>query len=641
MEDIEKIILNQVHNGEVNIAESNNWRSNDEFELCMNLLEPERRDKEYDWMSDIHVPEFASHFLTQSSIDVSQYFQTRDFVEVYLEDESEIAKQNAGAATELINRTLNQRKLHHYLKFVRGKGINNLVGRVYGKCWWDREEKDGVVGYTTRIEELDVDIDGNPIVDETVQVPETRVIEEEVRGKIPTVDSFNYDIWDQRNVFTSTEYVYSVQDKQFITFRSEATIKDLERMAGKNGYFNLDKLKDVKPPSQTKFRNEAAEKELSVSPTSSKALKPYDIYERYGKYWVIDPDGKNEIGIDENGEIKEKAEYMETIITWAESYDQRVLIGFRAQPFKDALERRYRPILRGLCYVHLTEDGGIGDGKYTKELQVGIDDTFNVSQDRVMLATLPTLKTSKHDIEDNSTIYIEPGHNMELNDPNNVQELQISDNITGALQQIDMLTSKMQQVDSVQPPTLGETGQASTTATAYVGASRATGERTNYKSLTFENTFLTDLYWMVQQMTYQYATEETAFMLMGEKMYDFDPSREDYFYKPLSQSIEPEYSKTAKRREWTTVLTTLGPLVATGSPDALKMFNYVFGEFVKLMGDEYQNFAKVFLSQIQSESGGQMQQPGQLGAPPVSNQNQIPMTGAEMGTRGIANIGAI
>jgi hypothetical protein len=70
------------------------------------------------------------------------------------------------------------------------------------------------------------------------------------------------------------------------------------------------------------------------------------------------------------------------------------------------------------------------------------------------------------------------------------------------------------------------------------------------------------------------------------------------------------------------------------------MVNYIMGEIVKLMGDEYQNFSDKFLDEAQP-----MQQEGGVGAvpgaqAPVSNQNNVPMSGAEMGTRGIANIGA-
>jgi len=637
--EAETRLVNQIIDGELSISEANQQYSNDEFEEIVALLGTERQEREYDWMSDIRIPEFASHWLVQAALDAQQNFQMRDFVEVYVEDSSDDAKISAESAKELINRTLNQRHLHYYLKFLRGKSINNIVGRVYAKCWWEQETKREIVDYSVRYEDLDVDIYGDPLIEET-QIPDKQEIKEPVYGDVPVIDRFNFDIWDQRNVFTDNSYVYSIQDKKFVIFRSEMTLTELKKVSAKNGYFNLDLLKEIKPPDKTKFASEAADKDQNYDSVTSSSEKSYDIYERYGKAWFKEGKSHN-IGLDDMGKPFEGAEYKEALVTIAQSNDKKILIGFRETPYKDANGRPYRPILRGICYVHLTEDGGVGDGKYCKELQIGIDDTFNISQDRVMLATLPTFGVNKHAIDDNSTLYFEPGHPMELNDPkNDLYEFKISDNIVGALNQVNMLTSKMQQVDAVQPPSMGGAGQASTTATAFSGAFRATGERLNYKALTFEHTFLCDLYWMIQQMTYAYAKPETAFKLMGDKAFDFDPSK-DFYYKPLSQTIEPEYSKMAKRKEWATIL---GYAVQIPHPDTVKITNYILGEFIKLMGDEYENFSNKFLNEkipIQNQGGqgsGTNMLPGNNVAP-ASNQSGIPMSGPEVDARGMANIG--
>ena len=630
MREINDILASQVIDGEVLIAEANAQSRNDEFEECLDLLSADRREKNYDWNSDISIPEFASHHLTQSSLDVAQYFQSREFVTAYLEEGSEAAKANAGSATELINRTLNQKHLYHYQKFVRGKGINNVVGQVYAKAWWEQETVDVPITIS-RYEQMDIDDYGDPLVSDE-QVPAVRQIDEVIHQPKPVIDRFNYDIWDQRNVFTDNSYVYSLQDKSWVTFRSEMTLSELKAAADKNEY-DLDKLSDIRPPHETKFKSEAANKYENDTPVTSSIERPFDIYERYGKFWYLD--GKP--GIDDEGAPKEKAEFVECIITVAASDNKKVVIGFRPTPFKDATGKPYRPILRGLCYVNLVEDSGTGDGKYSKELQIAIDDTFNVSQDRTMLATLPVFTTDKNAEQDNSEIYFEPGHNIPLTDPiKGVHEFKISDNITGALQQIGMLTSKMQQVDSIQPPQMGDSGQASTTATAFVGAFRATGERSNYKSLTFENTFLTDLYWMIQQMTFTFALPETGMKLMGDKIYDFDPTK-DYYYKPISQTIEPEYSKAAKRKEWSTII---GYAAQIPHKDTVKLLNYAFSQFIKLMGDEYADFADKLLDEsqpIQNEGGTSMQE-GQTGMAP-SNQNMIPQSGQETDARGMANIG--
>ena len=638
---IQNILTDQVINGEVLVSETNQQFSNDDYEDMISLLDAERQEKNYDWQSDIRIPEFASHVLTQSSIDVSQYFQTRDFVEVYLQDESDEAKASSDSAKELINRTLNQKHLYHYLKFLRGKSINNVVGRVYAKCWWEQKTVREVVGNEIQFEDLDVDVDGNPLVSEG-QVPAQRGVEVPIEDDVPVIDRFNYDVWDQRNVFTDNSYVYSLQDKQFVTFRSEMILSEIRQVEELNEYFNLDELEKIQPPHKTEFAMEAADKYISTDPVTSAVEKPYDIYERYGKFWILpDKTGENSIGLDFEGKPLKNANLEEALITVAVSGSKKVLIGFKPTPFIDALGFAYRPIIRGLCYIHLTEDGGLGDGKYVRELQIGIDDTFNVSQDRVMLATLPTFAVNKNSNDDNSSLYFEPGHAMEFNDPQkDVKEFEISDNITGALAQIGMLTAKMQQVDSIQPPSMGDAGAASTTATAFAGASAATGERSNYKSLTFENTFLIDLYWMIQQMTFAYAKNDTGFELMGEKVFDFDPSK-PYFYKPVSQSIEPEYSKIAKRKEWTTLLGYVIQLVGV-HPGAVKMVNTIVGEYAKLMGDEQAQIAELLLD----ENAPVTPQGGQGGGVPagqgalVSNQSEIPISGPEQATRGIANIGA-
>jgi len=636
---VEEQLVKQVFDGEYSVAKSNQEADADEFEAYIDLLDSERSEKEYDWMSDIRIPEFASHVLTQSSLDVGQYFQTRDFVEVYLEDDSDEAKANSEAAKELINRTLNRRDLYHYQKFIRGKVINNISGRVYLKCWWEQETKQDVVGEEISYEPLDVDVYGNPLIDES-QEPAMREVRTPIIGEVPIVDQFNYDVYDPRNVFTDNSYVYSLQQKQWVIFRDEVTLQELKDSAKSNGYFNLDKLKDLKPSGDTETSKETYNKEKNFQPAASSVEKRFDRLERYGKFWVVgehDEDGNiipgtEKPGIDEFGKPLDNAELHEVIITLIVSGGSKILIGFKLTPYLDANDNPYRPIIRGLCYIHPTEDGGVGDGKYTKELQIAIDDTFNISQDRTMLATLPTLKGRKYALEDNSTVYFEPMHTIELDNPDDLEEFQISDNITGALNQIAMLQAKMQQVDSIQPPTMGQTpAMASTTATAVATAAQGTNMRTNYKSLTFENTALIDLYWMIQQMTWRFAKPETGLKLMGDKIYDFNPTK-DYYYKPVSASIESEQSKIMKRKEWATVL---GYVSQLQHPNAVKLVNYILSEIAKLMGDEYANFANKLLDEsipIEQGGGGGGQQTNPA-MPAVSNQNLLPMSTSEVATR--------
>jgi len=640
-ENIEKAIINKLAVGEYETHKTYSQQDNEDFETYVALLDADRPEKEYEWMSNISIPEFASHVLTQSSLDVAQYFQTRDFVECYCEDEDEQSLLAAQANKELINRTLNRRDLYHFFKFVRSRTTNNLKGNVWAECRWKQETKEDVIGIDRKVEELDVDVLGFPMVDRETQTPEIRTTEEPIEGKVPLIDQFEYEILDPRNVVTDNKYVYSAQEKDFVYIRRERTLEELKRDADVDGYFNLHLLEETTPSKQTETARETTDKDKSEGITTDfTKQKRFDIYKRYGKYWAIvkerAEDGypiKIKPGIDENGDVRPKAEWIEMVQVFAKSGTNKTLIAFHSTPYRDHLGIPFKPVIRALCYIHPTRDNGMGDGQFARELQKGIDDTFNISNDRVTLATLLAFKGKKYVTDDNQTMRIEPEHVIELNDPEkDLISLEISDDINGALNQIQVLTTKMDQVMAIFPTTMGDMpGKASTTATAVVGAEGKVSGRTNYKAMTFEYTFLTELYWMITQMTYAFAFAETGEKLMGKKVYNFDPTR-DYSYKPLSQSIESEQSKMAKIRMWQQIA---GMVAQIQHPDTVLMLNYCFDKICKLMGDEYVNFALAFLgTDVPIQQGGQGaggEGGGMQGAP--SNQHQIPMSPEEGGAR--------
>ncbi len=638
-ETIETQLVKRIVDNEYETAKTNRQSDNDDFEKYIDLIEGQRVEKDYDWMSDIRLPEFFSHIVTQSSLDVSQYFQTRDFVEVYIQDEGDEALANADATKELINRTLNQRHIYHYLKFVRAKTMNNIGGFVYAECRWEQETKQDVVDIKQNVVELDVDDYGNEIIDREIQVPATEIVPEPIMGAVPVVDRFNYDIYDPRNVFTDNRYAYSLQDKQFVTLRSEKTLEGLKDEADREGYFNLHLLEEQKtsPSGETETSRATDNKDKGENRETYIGMKWFDKLKRYGKDWAIvtkrNENGvpiKAKPGIDSNGKPLDNAEFIELVMVFALADSRKTLIGYHPTPYLDAKNVPYKPILRGICYVHPTYDAGMGDGKSCRDLQTGIDDTFNISNDRVQLATLPTLKVNKFDAEDNPSIYFEPQHAIELNDVENLQEFKISDNIQGALNQIQMLKGSMDQVMGVFPTTMGALpAEASTTATAVAGAESKSNIRTNYKSMTFEYTFLTELYWMIQQMTWRFAFPQTGEQLMGQKVSAFNPTR-DYTFKPLSQSIETEQAKAQKITRWNQLMSYV---VQIQHPDTVKAFNYIFGKTAELMGDEYTNFARAFLDPripIQPKGGSPEGAGGIEGA---SNQYRIPMSSGEGAAR--------
>lgn len=632
-DEIEKRVNQKIFEDEIGNAKNNKTREIVEFDSYVNLLDSIREPKQYDWMSDIRLPEFVSHVLTQSSMDVNQYFQTREFVEVFLEDEGDEAIAAAEAAKECINRTLNHRKLYHYLKYVRGRIINQLSGRVYAVCSWKQKTEDEVIGQRINKIPAGRNIFGEERFDE---------IQEDITRKAPLVDRFDYDIVHPANIYMDNSYAYSLQEKDWITIRSEKTTLDLKKDAEANGYFNLDKLEAFVSVGETETSKESYNKSQGSYTPENKEDKPvkvyYDIYERYGGYWCLvnkrdDNDYPIEIepGIDEHGRVLDKAELIEAIITLAVNDDRKVLIRFQPTPYVDVFGIPYKPIIRGLCYVHPTKDAGMGDGKHSRELQLAIDDSVNVGTDRVLLATLPALKVKRYIAEDNPEIYIAPNHLIPLDDPTkDLEELGISDDIQGSMLQTAMFQKMMQQLNAIYPTTMGDLpGLASTTATAVAGGESKTDLRSNYKSLTFENTFLVELYSMILQMTWGFAFPETGEKLMGDKVFDFDPSL-DYFYKPVSQSIESEYSKATKIKNWSMVFQTVA---SVPHPDIAKPLNYIMRRIFELLGDEYANFSDNMLDPEKELTGGAGSAPGGAEVPP-QNQIGLPQGDIEQTLRG-------
>ena len=87
-EEIKQLVQKSVIDDELTNAKSLTDRNAETFDSLVDMIECNRNEKDYDWMSDIFVPEFASVLLTDASDWANQYFTTRDFVEVKLDNEN-------------------------------------------------------------------------------------------------------------------------------------------------------------------------------------------------------------------------------------------------------------------------------------------------------------------------------------------------------------------------------------------------------------------------------------------------------------------------------------------------------------------------------------------------------------------------
>ena len=647
---VERAIATIVYDNEYKQAKSNNDVDYAEYENLLDLLDGIRAEKNYSWNSDIHIPLFFAHLASEASTWAAQYFSSRDFCDVYLEGLDPKDKLKSYATKVLINKTLNMKDIYHYHKYIRGRMINWLFGQKYTICYWDFKSKMVKVKQPPEQRQVpEIDEQTGDIVYRPIQIPQPDKEEERV-----ILDRFNYDVIDPRNVYTDYGYTYSVQDKPWVIIRSDCTYAQLKADEERYGYFNLDKVESLLSPG----RNDETDTGLETynynqlnTPIDQTPETKFDLLQRFGTMWCIveeiDDDGvvaKAKPGWDDNGIKDEDAELIQTIISFVVINGKEVLIRFQPTPFIDSKGEPYYPLVRSWCYIHPARDTGLSDGKNLRELNIAIDDTFNISQDRVMLSTLPVLKGRKMSLEDNPTVYIEPEHIIELENPReDLMEMDIKDNIQGALQQITSLDLWAQKTDGIFPPNMGGLpDKTSVTATASAAGESHANARGGFKSLTYEYTDLIEFYWIILQMTYRFARPETAMKLMGQLAYVFDPDG-DYTYVPLSKNLESEHTKRQKVATMDQMMGRVSALLKVFPKEAAMITAKILQMEFEELGAEYQDVKGILdaLTKAKPAEEGKGAEGVKDGKPEMtSNEQGLPVSPHEAGARALGNAAA-
>ena len=635
--NIERHLTSMIINDEFATAKSNQGYEITEFERIIDKIENIRAEKNYEWQSDINLGLMVSHLLTEQADWAAQEFQSRDFCDILLEGDKPDDALKAKAAKMVINKLLNIKDIFHYQKRIRSKTIAWMNGYVDCLCYWEKEiqEREFDVPRVDQMGQPLINEYGEPIVD---------------RKKFKRIlkDRFNYQPLDPRNVFTSTGYTYSNQEKDYIFIRSEKTIHDLKKEKEKFGYFNLELLESRLTNDETDTSKESYGKTTPNKAIPDKTpIHKFDVLDRYGKIWAIvkevDDDGNPTViepGYDENGNVKDGAELVEAIISYANpAKNAETLIRFQPTWAIDAVGRPYKPIIRGVAYIHPTKDQGMSDGKNLAELDTAANDTFNIGNDRTMLSTMVVMKGKKQSLEDNPTIFFAPGNVMHLENTDDIQEFRITDNISGAMQQLGFVKNTASELDAKWPTTMGAVPEyASTTATAVNGAEGRTNRRGNLKSLTWTYSFDAEFYQMMLQMVYMNAEPETLEMLVGEELASkFDPNA-DYVYVPISANVEAEHSKMRKVSTYDQMMGRITGLAQFKPQQVFEIVAQIIAEQSQLLGGDFKKMTPLLENLVkapvqQTEQG--VQQIADAPPQPTSNQNGTPMTGMEQDTRGM------
>ena len=634
---IETHLTSMIINDEFATAKSNQDYEITEFERIIDKIENIRAEKNYEWQSDINLGLMVSHLLTEQADWAAQEFQSRDFCDILLEGDKPDDALKAKAAKTVINKLLNVKDIFHYQKRIRSKTIAWMNGYVDCLCYWEKEIQEREFD-VPRVDQM-----GQPLINEYGE----KITDKKTFKRI-LKDRFNYQPLDPRNVFTSTGYTYSNQEKDYIFIRSEKTIDELKKEKAKFGYINLELLESRLTNEETETSKESYGKTTPNKAIPDKTpIHKFDVLDRYGKIWAIvkevDDDGNPTViepGYDDSGNVLDDAELVEAIISYANpAKNAETLIRFQPTWAIDAVGRPYKPIIRGVAYIHPTKDQGMSDGKNLAELDTAANDTFNIGNDRTMLSTMVVMKGKKQSLEDNPTIFFAPGNVMHLENPDDIQEFRITDNIQGAMQQLGFVKNTASELDAKWPTTMGAVPEdSSTTATAVNGAEGRTNRRGNLKSLTWTYSFDAEFYQMMLQMVYMNAEPETLEMLVGEELASkFDPNA-DYVYVPVSANVEAEHSKGRKVSMYDQMMGRITGLAQFKPQPVFEIVAQIIAEQSQLLGGDFKKMTPLLENLVkapvqQTEQG--VNQTADASPEATSNQNGTPMTGMEQDTRGM------
>jgi hypothetical protein len=643
-EDIQKSLLSHLSE-ELTIAERNHEKIIEDFNAYYDMIHSVRENKVNDWESDIFLPEFSSRLLTQVGNFVSQYFGSTDFIEADIDSDDPKDIAESKAAKKLLNLILNDKDTYYYQKIVRlvlfvftcGYGI--VKGKYKQSVVNELSHYEQKSNYATDEIGQILAEDGTPYIDPTIQRPSFQTIEEPVYTSRIETDKPDFDVYPVQHVKMSPEYTYSLNDKEYIIFETEQTLDQLKIAASDMEYFNLDLLDKEEPEGkrgETTY-NKGTDNEEQPKPTQ----KTFIIYERWGKYPVIEKDGAYLPGLDKQGKFLKDAVNLECVIHTAknrEGDELSQIIGFRKS------RHTRRPMVRFLCYVDMLKDNGFGDGEMNREIQKAINDNYNLMNYRTKLSITPAFKGKKFAVSEN--VRISPEKAILLENLDDLQEFQIQDNIQGGIVHQNLLSSRMDYVMATSPQTMGMTPDRAETATMASIVNDRSNVRIGMKSMNLEFIGFTEFYDMLLTLCNDFMLPDTLEELIGKELAEaYNPKRRDKF-KPVSQALESETTKAYKMKTWQGIL---GMVSSIQNPKTPMVVNYVIGQMLEVMGKNFAHFKKfmfeedpvtMLLYQLATGSkGGQGSPPmNDIGAPP-QNQLGMPQQPMEQQVRGMTNEG--
>uniref|UniRef100_A0A6M3KAX1 Portal protein n=1 Tax=viral metagenome TaxID=1070528 RepID=A0A6M3KAX1_9ZZZZ len=643
-ERIQKALLDHLST-ELDVAKKNNEKVNENFKTVYNMIHSIRNRKPNEWESDISLPEFLSRLITKIGGFCTQYFASTDYVENDLESDDPKDIAEAKAAKKLLNILLKDPDAYYYHKIVRL--ITFVFSSGYGIIKGGYSQRvEQVISHMNQKSELAVDPDtgdyladdGMPFRDPTVQRAKFNTIEEPVYKDQIMIDKPTFDVYPNQSVYMSPEYCYSLNDKEYVIFETEKKLSQLRGEASEMGYFNLDFLDDETPEGQRGEKTYNEEGKLKEQPQPPE--KTFVEYERWGTYPARQEDDRYVPAIDAQGKFEEGAELVECVIHYIQDREKdtpRHIIGFRKS------KHTRRPMVKFLCYVDMVDDNGIGDGEINRELQIAVDDNFNIGAYRTTMAAMPSFKGKKFSGVPEK-VKTGPQHVTMLENMNDLEQWIIADNPQGTGYQHNLLCTRMDFAMATSPQTGGMPADRAETATVGAINNQRQNIRSGMVNMNLNFIGFNEFYRMLLTLCNDFMLPETLNDLLGKEVaMEYKPKRKDRF-RPTSQALENDESKQFNIK---TLQGLWGMTAPIQNPNTPKVLNMIWAGIVDLMGTQHAALKSVMfeddpetvlLYQLATGSKGTGTPPaGPQAAPPMSNQQGTPQRQPEQQMRSAAN----
>lgn len=592
-------------------------RLNDLYEDLYDMLRGERPEKNYDWQSNIVINKVFQVIWTTVPYVAQKVFGANPIIAVEGQERTDPAAKQRQDIIEFWNNFHPGTGNHtpFFLIFIMWILRASLNGVGILKKTWHQKTK-------TTVETRAVQIPKTVNEDGTIDFEE---VTNKKKKTIPVED------WPYNVVVNNLDIVcdwrlqpgQSIGQGRFVIHR-ERTDADALLNSGIN-YINLDQLKAKTSVAEIDQDHERTKsKDGLENPPENKLYTDYEIYERVGLYPVYNEtiDGKWVPCFEKQDFIDGKAKFKWMIVTII--WSQNLLIRFEPSPYKEI----------NYIDMHLYFDPerwqSMGQVEPIKDLQTAMSDNINAMFDEIWQNLMPPAVVNKYALWDWDTMQYAPSQRWLVggNPQDAIKWKESSDVTRDAWQKHILFENEIQLTSAVTTPMQGAAKEKAAT-TNIMNAQMSAG-KLDFLVKMVEMTGLIPNAQMDVRFAKMFCHERTFLKILGGTFRYDDWDEEMYRYIPAASSVKLEHQITNEIQQ---DLQLMQVAASVPNPNTPKILNVLWANILRnrKMDKGAAMFDEGYFEP--SSTSGNVQMLNRLMGSPPSNQNGVPMTGPEKGTR--------